>query len=71
MTTYLVFSIVYCNVFEVLPLKGNVDTDNIPILFWYPVLWKHKAPFHFYIIHDRFLKEFKHVLTREEPKRIT
>jgi hypothetical protein len=35
------------------------------------VLWRHKAPFHFYIIQDRFLKEFRHVLTRVEPKRIT
>jgi hypothetical protein len=71
MTTYLVFAIVYYNAFEGLPLKGNVDTDKKPIQFWYPVLWRHKTPFHFYIIQEIFLREFKHVLNGLEPKRIT
>jgi hypothetical protein len=47
MTSYLVLVITYCNVFEGLPSKGNVDVENDPAQLWYPVLWKHKAPFHF------------------------
>jgi hypothetical protein len=30
MTSYLVFSLVYCNVFEGLPPRGDIDIDNDP-----------------------------------------
>jgi hypothetical protein len=64
-------AIAYCNVFEGLPLRGNLDVDNEPVQFWYSSLWKHKAPFHFFLIQDKFLKEFRYILTGVEPRRIT
>jgi hypothetical protein len=63
MTMYLVLAVTYCNVFEGFPLRENLDVDNEPVQFWYPILWKHKAPFHFFLIQDKFLKEFRYMLT--------
>ena len=71
MITYLVFKIVYCTVFWGIPLKGNGDIDNVQVQFWYLMLWRHKELFNFCIIQDIFLKEFRHVLIRAKPKKIT
>jgi hypothetical protein len=71
MTAYLVLVVSYCNVFEGFPLRGNLDVESEPVQFWYPVLWKHKAPFQFFLIQDKFLKEFRYMLTRATPTRIT
>jgi hypothetical protein len=71
MATYLVFAIVYCNVFDGLPIKASVNTHNEPVQFWHLVLCRHKAPFNFYIVQDRFVREFRHMLVGAEPKRIT
>jgi hypothetical protein len=62
MTSYLVFAIVHCNVFERLPPGGNVDVDNDHVQFWYPMLWRHKAPYNFYQVQDKFVREFRHIM---------
>jgi hypothetical protein len=71
MATYLVFAIVYCNVFDSLPIKVSVNIHNEPVQFWHPVLCKHKARFNFYIVQDNFVRQFRHMLVGAEPKRIT
>jgi hypothetical protein len=47
MEAYLVFVIAYCNVFDILPIKANVDIHNEPIQFLHPVLSKHKERYGF------------------------
>jgi hypothetical protein len=71
MAAYLVFTIVFCNFFDSLPVKETVNIHNEPVQFWHPVLCKHKAPFNFCIVQDKFVREFRHILVGAEPKRIT
>jgi hypothetical protein len=71
MTSYLVLVVAYCNVFEGLPSRGNVDVENDPAQLWYHVLWKHKAPFHFVLVQDKFVKEFQYILTGTLPTRVS
>jgi hypothetical protein len=71
MVTYLVFTIVFCNFFDSLPVKESVNIDNEPVQFWYPMLYKHKALFIFFIFQDKFVREFRHILVGADPKRIT
>jgi hypothetical protein len=71
MTSYLVLSLVYCNTFEGMPPRGNVNFEEYPTQFWYPTLWKHKAPFYFYQIQDSFIKECKSMLTGTDLARVT
>jgi hypothetical protein len=70
MTEYRVLEVSYCNLFEGLSLRSNLDVENKSVQVWYPMLWKHKEPFIFSLIQDRFLKEFIFMLTREAPIRI-
>jgi hypothetical protein len=65
MLSYLVLAMVYCNMFEGLPLRNNLDVENELVQFWYPILWKHKAPFQFCLIQDEFLKKFRNILTEK------
>lgn len=64
MLSYLVYAIVYNYVFEELPPKKDVDIVEESIQLWYPMLWKHKASFHVYQIHDSFLGRCRALLTR-------
>jgi hypothetical protein len=57
--------------FEGMPIRGNVDFNENPTQFWYLVLWKHKAPFHFYQSQDYFVRECRSMLIRIEPARLT
>ena len=67
MTTYLVYVVIYnCFVNELL-VKRNIDVSDEPIQFWYPTLWKYKAPFHIYHIDDSFLRQCREILIGEVP----
>jgi hypothetical protein len=35
MATYLVFTIVFCNLFDGLPFKATINTHNEPIHLWH------------------------------------
>jgi hypothetical protein len=70
MTSYLVLSLAYCNTFEGMPPRGNVNFEEDLAQFWYPTLWKHKAPFYFYEIQDSFVKECKSILIRTDLARV-
>jgi hypothetical protein len=65
MAAYLVFVIAYCNVFDSLFIKANVDIHNEPVQFLHPVLSKCKERY------DSFVKQFRYMLVGKEPKRIT
>jgi hypothetical protein len=56
--------------FEGMPPRGNVDFNEDPAQLWYPILWKHKAPFHFYQIQDSFVRECRSMLIGMEPVRL-
>jgi hypothetical protein len=71
MTSYLVLTLAYYNTFKGMPPRGNVNFEEDPTQFWYPTLWKHKAPFYFYQIQDSFIKECRSMLTGTEPTRVT
>ena len=70
MTTYLLYVVIYnCFVNELL-VKRDINISQEPIQFWYPMPWKHKVPYHTYLIHESFLGS-REILTREVPDRIT
>jgi hypothetical protein len=71
MLSYLVLAVVYCNVFEGLPLRNNLDVENELVQFQHLVLWKHKAPFQLCLISYEFLKKFINILTGATPAKIT
>jgi hypothetical protein len=75
MTAYLVLTMTYCNVFEGLPLRGNVGVMLMLKMnlfnYFYHVLWKHKARFQLCLIQDRFVKKFRHTLIGTPPSKIT
>jgi len=52
-------------------MRGNLDVESEPIQLWYPFLWKNKEAFHFFLIQDTFLKEFRYMLIGAPPARIT
>jgi hypothetical protein len=62
MTSYLVFVIVYYHIFEDFPRERNVDFKKEPTFVWYPVLWRHKAPYNFYEVQNGFLSAFKKMI---------
>jgi len=43
MTSYLIFVIAYCHVFEDLPRARSIDFKMEPVYAWYSSLWRHKA----------------------------
>jgi len=61
-TSYLVYIIVYCHIFEDFPRATNVDFEKDPISLWYPVLWRHKYPYNFYEVQNGFLYCFKKMI---------
>jgi len=71
MDAYLVFAVVYCNVFDILLVKANVDIQNEPVQLWDLVLSKRKEIYNFCIVQDSFVKQFKHMLVGIELRRIT
>jgi hypothetical protein len=48
MALYLVYAILFSNQFEHFTPQGDVHVDLEPIPLWYPMFWRHKAPFKFY-----------------------
>jgi hypothetical protein len=71
MTSYLVFVIVYCHIFEDFPRVRNVDFKKEPVSFWYPVLWRHKAPYNFYEVQNGFLSSFKKMIHGPTTSRLS
>jgi len=62
MNSYLVFVIVYCHIFEDFPKARNVDFKKEPLSFWYPILWRHKAPYNFHEVQNGFMSTFKKMI---------
>ena len=52
MEAYLVYVVIYNCILQELEVKRDIAMSQEPIEFWYPMLWRHKAPFHIYQIHD-------------------
>jgi hypothetical protein len=62
MSSYLVFVIVYYHIFEDFPRERNIDFKKEPSSSWYPVLWRHKAPYNFYTVQNGFLSAFNKII---------
>jgi hypothetical protein len=71
MSSYLVYAISYCHIFEDLPRARNVDFSKDPVQLWYLTLWKHKAPYHFYEVHNAFLSSFKKLVHGPTTSRLS
>jgi hypothetical protein len=71
MTSYLVYAIVYFHVFEDFPQSRNVNYNKDPVQFWYPSLWRHKAPYHFYQVQTAFLSTFKRMIHGSSTPRLS
>ena len=65
MTKYLVYAMFYNCFVNELPVMKYIDVALEPIQFWSPTLWKHRAPFHIYQIHDSFLKRRRYIFIGE------
>lgn len=63
MMAYLLYAIIYNCIVKELLVKNEIDISREAIHFWYPILWKHKAPYHMYQIHDSFLGRCIEILT--------
>jgi hypothetical protein len=62
MTSYLIFTIAYGRVFDDLPREKHVDFDIEPVYAWYSILYRHKAQYSFYSIHNNVISEFKRLI---------
>ena len=71
MTTCLVYVVVYNFILKELTVKRDIDISQEPKQFWYLMLWKLKAPFHIYQIHDLFMERCRAIFTREVSDRVT
>ena len=65
MTTYLVYVVIYNCIVKELLIKGDIDISQNPIQIWYSLLWKLRAPFCIYHIHDLFMGRYREILTGE------
>lgn len=70
MISYLAYAIIFNCIVKELPVKRDINISQEPIQFWYPMLWKHKASFHRYKIHDSFLGRCREILAGEVPDRV-
>lgn len=71
MMSYLVYEIVNNILFQNLPLRKDINMQKNLVQFWYPMLWKHKAPFHIYQVQDSFLGWCRVLLIGKIPSQIT
>lgn len=71
MITYLIYVVVYNCILKELLVERDIDISQDHIQFRYPMLWKHKSPFHIYQIHDSFLGRCKGILTGELLDKVT
>jgi hypothetical protein len=71
MSSYLIFSITYCHVFKGLHLAKQVNCKIDPVQMWYPTLWKHKAMYHFYEVHNSFISSFKRLIFGPNTSRLS
>ena len=70
MTSYLIFAIAYGHVFEDSPRKKHVDFKLDPVYAWYSVMYKHKAHYNFYSVHNNFISEFKKIIFGQNTSRL-
>jgi hypothetical protein len=52
-------------------VQRSVDFGKDPVQFWYPALWKHKAPYNFYEVQNAFLSTFKKLVYGPNTSRIS
>jgi hypothetical protein len=71
MTSYLIFAIAYGHVFEDFPREKHVDFKLEPIYAWYSVLYRHKAQYNFYPVHNNFISEFKKLIFGHNTSRLS
>jgi hypothetical protein len=62
MTSYLIFFIFYGHVFEYLSREKKVNFKIEPIYASYSTLYRNKAQYNFYPIHNNFISEFKKLI---------
>lgn len=65
MSSYLIFSLIFCNTFERLFPKEDVNFREDPIQCWHPCIHRHKSPFHFYRVQDAFVGRFQNMTMGE------
>jgi hypothetical protein len=71
MSMYLVFTIVYCYVFQGLNLSILVVSKTDPVHTWYLALLKQKMICHFYEVYDSFLSYFKKLMFGNNTSRLS
>ena len=48
MVAYIVYATIYNSFVNELSVRKDVDVNVEPIQFWYPMVWRHKAPYFVY-----------------------
>jgi hypothetical protein len=61
-SSYLIFTIVYCCLFPKLSLSNKINCGFNPLTFWHDALWIHKASHFFYEVFNGFVSIFKDLL---------
>jgi len=62
MTSYLVFVISYCHMFEDFPRAINVDFNKEPTFVWYSILWRNKSQYNVYAFQNGYMSAFKKMI---------
>jgi hypothetical protein len=62
MSSYPIFSITYYHIFKGLQLGKWVNYKIDPVKMWSLALWKQKAMYHFYEVHNAFISSFKKLI---------
>jgi hypothetical protein len=56
---------------KALHLSKQVNSKIDPVQMWYPALWKQKAMYHFYEVHNAFISSFKKLIFGPKTSRLS
>jgi hypothetical protein len=62
MTSYLIFVIDDFHVFRDFPRERSFDSNLELVFAWYPSLWRHKAHYYFFPVHNNFISKLKKIV---------
>jgi hypothetical protein len=71
MNSYLMCDISYGHVFEDLSRTKNVDFKMELVYAWYSTLYRNKAQYYFYPVHNNFISEFKKLIFGPNTSRLS
>jgi hypothetical protein len=71
MTSYLVYVISYCHIFDDFPRERNVYFKEELTSVWYLVIWRHKSQYDFHVVQNGFISSFKNLIHGPTASRLS